>query len=491
MYNATTASARAAALRQERDATSPSVAFLVQPRHSARDANLRDNPNLPNLPSCRSSDRSAKTEDGSIRSAPEGRRGTRVVVRRRLIRGTSVFRQATEEELEDLLQRERYREMTLVDKCNVDIPPVVPNAKPLSFEDLLDNDRDLCAQCSNPISSPRRQPPRRGVRRMSSLLTRHLGLDGESDNMIDVAEMASMDECAAVALFLRELRKCRKEMLFSLQDKAFERAPEKFYATGKKKDMKRGTRERKYAKDLEKYQKMMSQRRSLSADDPILMRALLRQEHLLSSHATTLKAKRSGGVHKRVGEETKIFDDGFKADFMKNFDRERSQSELVLRFGDKRMEIDGAWKRVISNFGRAETTVEAVNKPAKLTRFAQLPPRAPAHREAELSSRQKTDSSGMERKVARLPTGDDDDDYGANAMRILTAIEPVDPSLGLEDSSARRGTSYHMGAAQAGTMRSRRRLLPRNFRGDGDADSNTGFLRRLKSFRLRGEERRT
>lgn len=402
-----------------------------------------------------------------------------------------MFRQATEEELEDLLQRERYREMVMVEKCGVDVPPVVPNAKPLSFDTLMESERELCAQCSNPSGVARRQLSRRGVRRMSSLLTRHLGLDGDSEHVIDVAEMAAMDECAAVAMFLREIRKCRKEMLFQLQDKAFERAPDKGYVCGKKKDVKRVARERKHAKDVEKYQKMMSQRRSLSADDPALMKALLRQEHLLSSHASNKKAWRGGGLHKRVDDEAKLYDEGGRIDGLENYDRERSQSELVLRFGHKQSEMDDAWKRVLSSFGRSQTTDGGEAKTVKTTRFAPLPPRPPVHRDGEDAMRQhKADSGNAEGKIVRLLTeGDDEDDYGANAMRILTAIEPVDPSLRLDEGNARRGTSYHMGTATHGFAGSRRRLLSRGPRGDGERD--TGLLRRLKSFRRRADERRS
>lgn len=404
-------------------------------------------------------------------SAISARRGARIVVKRRLIRGTSVFRPATEADLEELLQSERYREMVMCVEAAVDVPPMLPNARPLAYEDLMESETDLSAHCLNPIAGTKRQGMGwKGMRRVSSLLSRHLGSDVE-ERSLNISEMAAMDDCSAVAVFLKEIRKCRRDMLMSLQDKALERTNERGSSVEKRRDAKRLGREMRMVRreELEKFRKMMRQeRRSLSADDPVLMRALTEREHLLYSHSVNRRKKSALG--KQVANEGKTRVDKEIDTFENDFNRERSHSELVLRVASEESD-DKRWRRTKSSFGRTESS----NRPVKGTKTVRI---------AENVRTESGMKSDVETERGGTGETEDEDDGGGHGIRILTALEPMDPSMGLEEDDARRGTSYHTGSGTHGYAGSRRRLLTRGIQG-----GESSFLRRLRTLRRRTEER--
>lgn len=460
MYNATTASARAAALSSSKGG----VGFLVdaRERHVRADSDFDDFAHVPPHRDTADRDRDQerdhdlddpKTSDPAS-STSDASRVTRIVVKRRVIRGSSVMRPATEADIDQFLQVERHREMVSCPATAINIPPLVTDARPMHFDDLYNADRETCSYCSSNLPA-KKAMSKRGVRRVSSLLSRHLGLDGDSEHTLDVSEMAAMDEYKAVALFLREIRRYRKEMFLSVQDRPFDRPTEKSTNYTKRKEAKKG-KERRYARDMERVQVIMSQRRSLSADDPALMRAILRQERLLSTHS----AKRKGKVDRETSEgvtPVKSFDN-VKDDYETQYALERSQSELVPKRTSKSVEGDEAWKRVVSRLG-----IDGLTKSVR--------------QKTGLDDGRKSDRSVAKRLVTE---NEEDDDYTLNPLRILTAIEPVDPAGAFEDSDARRGTSYHVGMDEPGVAGSRRRGL---HRGIGGAEP--GLLRRLRSFRRR------
>lgn len=439
-----------------------------------RDRSEREGDELSSVPL-----REARKEDDpdtsarsiAAESALSARRGARIVVKRRLIRGTSVFRPATEADLEELLQSERYREMVMCLDAAVDVPPMLPNAKPLAYEDLMESERELCAHCLSPITAAKRQGMgRKGMRRVSSLLSRHLGSDSE-DRSLNISEMAAMDDCTAVAMFLKEIRKCRRDMLMSFQDKALDRTNERGSGGERKRDARKLGREIRMVRreEVEKFRRMMKQeRRSLSADDPLLMRALTERDHLLYSHSANRRKRSVQG--KQLSNEGKIGFSNETDTFEHNFSRERSHSELVLRFANEDVE-DKRWRRAKSSFGRTETG----NRLAKGTKTVTI-------------LEQVRNESGMKpgSEPERGGTGEteDEDDGGADGVRILTALEPVDPSMALEEEDARRGTSYHTGSGQRGYTGGRRRMLTRGIHG-----GESSFLRRLRTLRRRTEER--
>lgn len=469
VYHATTASARAAELAKKK----PTNESLLFEARQAGERTEREGAELPIVPlreGKRDDDPDNCARSEAADSAVSTRHGTRIVLKRRLIKGTSVFRPATEAELEEFLQRERYREMVMCHSAAIDFPPTLANTKPLAYEDLMNSDRELCAQCLNPLTSSKRQfIGRKGMRRVSSLLSKHLGLDGDVDYILDVAEMAALDECTAVALFLKEMRRCRRDMLASMQDKAMDRNVDRSMGIERKKDVRRTVKERKSGmrEELGKYSRLISQRRSMSADDPALMRALIRQEHLLSSHASS--RRRKSNSQKCVSDDGA--DNSGKCDVSRGkYDRGRSRSELLLRSGEKQSE-EKAFEQSIGNAGRDENVYNGRGHMKKVTIAENI----------QNDQGQKLES-GTDR--GRSGETEEEEEEGTNGVRILTAIEPVDPSLGPEEEDGtRRGTSYHVGSEALGYAGSRRRHLTRGISG-----GETGLLRRLRSLRWRTDD---
>lgn len=471
VYHATTASARAAELTK----TIPANEAMLLESREGGERTEREGAELPVVPprgTRREDDNDASGHSTDAESPASGRRGARIVVKRRLIRGTSVFRPATEAELEEFLQRERYREMVTCHAAAINFPPALANAKPLVYEDLMSSERELCAQCLNPFTTSKRPMiGRKGVRRVSSLLSKHLGLDTDTDHTLDISEMAALDECTAVALFLKEIRRCRRDMLSSMHDKAHERTMDRTVAVERGREVRRAAKERRYGKrdDSEKYSRLLSQRRSLSADDPALMRALIRQEHLLSSHVSNRKRK-SVSQKCVLGEGAH---NGGKYDIVdSNHDRERSCSEMALRSkGARNREETKDLGQSMGNIRGGQSGYSGGGY-SKTVRIA----------ENDQSQSGQKSSSGTDR--GETGETEEEEEEGTNGVRILTAIEPVDPSLGPdEEDGARRGTSYHMGSEALGYAGSRRRHLTRGVNG---GESN--FLRRLRSLRWRTDE---
>lgn len=468
VYHATTASARAAELAK----TIPANESILLQSREGGERTEREGAELPAVTPRgmrREDDNDTCAQSMGADSAASGKRGARIVVKRRLIRGTSVFRPATEAELEEFLQRERYREMVMCPTAAIDFPPALANTKPLAYGDLMDSERELCAQCLNPLTTSKRQMiGKRGVRRVSSLLSKHLGLDSDMDHTLDITEMAALDECTAVALFLKEIRRCRRDMLTSMHDKAYERTVDRTTALERKKEIRRVAKERRHGRRDEsgKYSRLLLQRRSLSADDPVLMRALIRQEHLLS-HASN--RKRKSVSQKCILEDGT--DSGGKCDVADdNHDHERSCSEVAIRSGRTRNREE--------NFGQSMGSIRRGENGNNGRGYSKTVTIA---KNDQNRLEQKPDSGAD--KGESVETEEEEED-GANGVRILTAIEPVDPSLGPdEEDGARRGTSYHVGSGALGYAGSRRRYLTRGING---GESN--FLRRLRSLRWRTDE---
>lgn len=393
----------------------------------------------------------------------------KIVVKRRLIRGTSVFRPATEAELEEFLNRERYREMVRCDQASVNVPPLRKNEQKLAFEQLLDNETDPSVQSVTPIN-PRQRAGligRRGVRRVSSLLGRYIGESSdENHRYLDLSELAAMDECTAVAVFLKEIRTFRRDVMVMMQEKAI---------SDKDKDKKRrgGARDKRIGKreDVERVVRLMNERRSISADDPALMRALIRQEHLLA--AQTRK--------RRIGPKPYADEmDNKKDSFHQHFELERSFSELALHVGVKNRH-DSHRRRALSTLGRGDRRGAGHGRGRAAALSRGLNSGSIVEQTRSETIWPKSDS-GTD-KAATTET-EDEEDVGGPDIRILTAIEPVDPTLGIDDDDARRGTSYHIGAGTTAATGNRRRVLVRGIPG-----GESGLLRRLRSLRRRTEER--
>ena len=280
-------------------------------------------------------------------------------MKRRVIRASPVFRPATEEELDEFLQVEKLREMTSVPETEIDIPPTADH--PLL--DGFDMERHVCAVCAGQLPA-KRSMPKRGMRRVSSLLSWGAC---EEDEVLRVSDMAAMDEYKAVALFLREIRRYRKEMFMTVQEKSDR--PEK-----KRKDRKRRVQDDKDSKDL---------KRSASADNPEIMRIVRRQERLIAN----------------------------------------------------------AKKRMMDSERRSRSEVVCMNE----------------------------EEWNMEKSKCEI-----EDDEECDSLRILTAIEPVDPTEALDDDDLGRGDSFRQEFHHA-----RRRGL----RMVGEA----GLLGRLRSFRKKSQ----
>lgn len=193
-------------------------------------------------------------------------------MKRRIIRGSSVLRPATEEDIDEYLLAEHRREMIICKNVCINIeppPPPPPSAKPplppsqqqpQQQQQLCDKPctvpSDLCALCDPILPSKQTFPAKSPVnRRMASLLSRGFGTGGMTGGTgargehpiigsggggiswlmrargkdrdkdkewcgrqeMDMARLAAMDEYKAISVFLAHLRRYRNDMFSSLQ----------------------------------------------------------------------------------------------------------------------------------------------------------------------------------------------------------------------------------------------------------------------------------
>lgn len=395
-------------------------------------------------------------------------------MKRRVIRGSSVFRPATEDDIDEYLEVERHREMVSCPTTAVDIPPNSPDARLNRFNTTpCATHPDVYPTYRSPIPEGAKPSPRRAVRRMPSILTRRFARDGDNQppNVIDVSEMAAMDEYKAVAVFLREVRRCRKDMFFNLQDKPHDRFVDKAQSnspSSRRKDLRSSGPLARTA------QIIATNHRSLSADDPDAMRVLSRHDRLYFSQSTS----RTDNIP-AISGDPQYSHDTYGPAFSHSL--QRAQSDGLQHLDDNaapkihdeneranRMRIDPYTpERAVRSTLQMTTDLPRAFSPSRMERPQFLPPMGNLSPTPTATSSRKTSASAC-----------DEDDATRNPCRILTAIEPMDPSLGSDGADARRGTSYHTGTDN-GRETSRLDFLRPRPRGDA------GLLKRLRSFRKR------
>lgn len=189
---------------------------------------------------------------------------TRVVVKRRVIRGSSVLRHATEADIDAYLEADCHREMVRCDATSVNIVPSLPASTPeagflqheqqqqqaLQHQGALQcqTPPELCATCTPSYPAKRSMSGgcaagvigTRITWRVPQLLTTWglvgsggsctgYGSNSSSSNnnnnsnkdldshMIDIAPYAAMDEAKAISMFLKQVRMYRRDVMTSMQ----------------------------------------------------------------------------------------------------------------------------------------------------------------------------------------------------------------------------------------------------------------------------------
>lgn len=433
---------------------------------------------------------------------PVSRRSSRVVVKRRVIRGSSVFRAATEEDIDEFLQLERHREMVSCSSAAIDIPPI-PSQPPMSIDAMSGEDEPWL---SVPTAPAKKHLSKRGVRKMSNLLTRHLGLDTDGSALdrpnanLDLAELAAMDEYKAIAVFLREMRRFRKQTFLSTKEKITEdRCQGKHvpmsmpYARRKDARLFPHDKMGKYGRAYAKYVPSLAPRRSWSADDPDTMQSRLWREgktHRINNDDNWLDLS----TFACGNYQDFVDDDPGDTDTVGNtYTPRRSQSDILMASDNSvqthvlNMDVGPAsFKRRAGRLRPLETVGDLPS--------AYAPPRefskefTPGVTDTANTMENVTPSASSTWNFGKHGAGDafvdDDDDAGMDRLRILTSIEPMDPSIcvsNFADADPRRGTSYH---AVTETARAHRR---RGYR-SGMALNDSGLLRRFRSFRRRMDD---
>lgn len=329
---------------------------------------------------------------------------------------------------------------------------------------------------------------------MSTLLSRHLGFDADVTTdrcTLDLAELAAMDEYKAIAVFLRELRRHRKENLGSVKlklddrDDRFPRISQGSTGNQRYKDLQIAIDDfaRKDAPSRKGYNPA-TPRRSLSADDSHVLRLRLRQENDVSRHGSAHNDWYSNTASAQGDKNfTRL---RFGGPFTEGYSTRRSQSDILTASGN------GVHTGVIEEGSKLKRRVNRL-KPLGLAGdlpSLYAPPKdlsvgssGAGHDDVDLNSTAAAWTAGKASVAAFC--GDDDEDVGADPLRILTSIEPMDPSVTITESvtgsDARRGTSYHTGAELSRTQRRK------GYR-SGMASHDSSFLRRLRSFRRKVNE---
>ncbi|KAI0567553.1 serine/arginine repetitive matrix protein [Gracilaria domingensis] len=409
-YHATTASARAAELAAA--SHRPRAPFAAPPTLRAQRAAGRHP--MAQLP-LQSADKPPRPSSSSSSAAAPSHKRVRVVLEKRLIRGSAVFRAPTEQDIDEYLRLESSRQMLTCASATVDLPPTHAAAP-------------LCARCARalPAANPSLPPlPPRLASLLAKALPDKSPLDVSSAHApLDMTQLAMLDEYTAVAMFLRRLRAQRSSMLFSVRARHVYPADKLSTVTVRK--------------------PQPSQTRSLSADNPALM--LPSSPPILISTPAAAQDNSASCVPPLL------------------FENPRARSELLPS------------PPSVSDTPSATPTSR--HAPSTLTNFS-----APRMH----SSSKSPPMEPRRRHTRHAPDEHDDDDTTttttAAPLRILTAIEPVDPAGALEHAQLCRGASYHVGATGLDLPLFRRRR-----RTSGADHGDNGFLnklQRLRSFRRR------